>query len=165
MNRADRASPSWYAKTEELAPGPTWCVDIDGVLADARHRQYLIEGQYQDWDQFFQAAGGDGLLEPQKILLDSVSSDTFIALVTARSDWIASLTVNWLIEHEVRWDLLVMRSTYDWRPSAVMKTEAVAQLRSRGFEPTLAIDDDRRNVAAYERLEIPCLYIHSGYHD
>lgn len=99
-------------------------------------------------------------------MLDSVaSSDTFVALVTARSDWIAALTVDWLIEHEIHWDLLIMRSTYDWRPSATMKTEAVAQLRSRGFEPTLAIDDDRRNVAAYEQLDIPCLYIHSGYHD
>ncbi|MEZ5343640.1 MAG: hypothetical protein R2706_20065 [Acidimicrobiales bacterium] len=83
------------------------------------------------------------------------SADTRIALVTARSDWIAALTVRWLLEHDVRWDLLIMRSAYDWRPSAVMKQEAVGQLRSQGFEPTLAIDDDRRNVAAYEALHIP----------
>ncbi len=34
-------------------------VDIDGVLADATHRQHHLEGRPKDWDAFFAAVGED----------------------------------------------------------------------------------------------------------
>lgn len=97
-------------------------------------------------------------------MLDAIGDDHVIALVTARPAWIAGITVTWLEEHQIRWDLLVMRSNSDFRKSPQMKTAAVEDLRHRGLEPMLAFDDDARNVAAYARLAIPCVYIHSGYH-
>lgn len=141
------------------------CVDIDGVLADATHRQHLLRSRWRDWDGFFEAAGGDGLLAQQAVLLDTIDADHVIAMVTARPAWIAGITIDWLNEHDVRWDLLVMRSNSDFRKSPEMKTSAVDELRNRGLDPVLAFDDDARNVAAYARLAIPCVYIHSGYHD
>ena len=144
--------------------GPTLCVDIDGVLADATHRQHLLKSRWRDWDGFFEAAGGDGLLAQQAVLLETVADDHVIALVTARPAWIADITIDWLVEHDVRWDLLVMRSNSDFGASAKMKTAAVRNLRTRGLTPVLALDDDARNVAAYAKLGVPCVYIHSGYH-
>ncbi len=85
-------------------------------------------------------------------------------MVTSRPAWIAGLTVDWLEANELRWDLLIMRSNVDYRPAPVVKMDAVAQLRSEGFEPSLAFDDDPRNVAAYASVGVPCVYIHSGYH-
>ena len=57
-----------------------------------------------------------------------------------------------------------MRSNGDYRRAPQVKTAAVVQLRAAGFDPVLAFDDDARNVAAYDRLGVPCVYIHSGYH-
>ncbi len=139
-------------------------VDIDGVLADARHRQHYLEGRWQDWDSFFLAAGGDSLLEQQARLLQTISSDHVIALVTARSDWIDGITLKWIQEHGIRWDLLIMRSSSDYRKSTIMKQHAVYQLRTRNYDPVFAIDDDPRNVKMFESEGIPCLYIPSGYH-
>ncbi len=150
--RAGRAAP----------PGPTVCVDIDGVLADATHRQYLLD--YYDWDSFFLAVGDDDLLEPQATLLTSLGADHVISLVTSRPQWVGDLTTTWLAKHEVRWDLLIMRSNADYRRAPQVKANAVQQLRTQGFDPVLAFDDDQRNVAAYQRQGVPCVYIHSGYH-
>jgi uncharacterized HAD superfamily protein len=138
------------------------CVDIDGVLADATHRQYLLD--YHDWDSFFMAVGEDGLLEPQAAMLRLVGADHVIALVTSRPQWIADRTTNWLMRHDIRWDVLIMRSNGDYRQAPAVKASAVEQLRDAGFDPVLAFDDDVRNVAAYDRSGVPCVYIHSGYH-
>ncbi len=143
---------------------PTVCVDIDGVLSDARHRQHYLEGRWQDWDSFFLAAGDDGLLVEQARLLETVADDHLIALVTARSDWIDRLTIEWLERHAIRWDLLIMRTSGDYRRSPDMKRAAVAQLVASNYAPVLAIDDDPRNKAMYESIGVPCLFIHSGYH-
>ena len=165
----DDEHSNWFWPSEARLSGPTLsgatlCVDIDGVLADATHRQHLLNSRWRDWDGFFEAAGGDGLLAQQAVLLDTVADDHVIALVTARPAWIADITIDWLIDHDVRWDLLVMRSNSDFGASAKMKTGAVKKLRARGLTPVLALDDDARNVAAYAKLGVPCVYIHSGYH-
>lgn len=141
------------------------CVDIDGVLADARHRQHYVDGRYRDYDSFFAEAGEDGLLAQQAVMLETFAEDHTLAMVTSRPAWIGGITAAWLEEHEIRWHLLIMRSNFDYRPAPVVKTEAVAQLRGEGFDPVLAFDDDRRNVAAYAAVGVPCVYIHSGYHD
>ena len=162
----DRVHKSWFWPSDDQSLiGPTVCVDIDGVLADATHRQHLLNSRWRDWDSFFEEAGGDGLLAQQAVLLEVFASDYVVALVTARPAWISTITMTWLTEHDVRWDLLVMRDNSDLRRSAAMKTAAVEQLRERGLEPVLALDDDPRNVVAYANSSIPCVYIHSGYHD
>lgn len=158
-----REDPVWtWNKGTILDPGPTVCVDIDGVLADATHRQYMLD--YHDWDSFFMAVGDDALLEPQAALLELLNDGHVISLVTSRPAWIGDLTVNWLDRCGVRWDLLIMRSNGDYRRAPQVKANAVEQLRANGFDPMLAFDDDERNVAAYERQGVPCVYIHSGYH-
>ena len=37
--------------------------DIDGVLADARHREHHVSGRPKDWDAFFAAVGDDPVVE------------------------------------------------------------------------------------------------------
>lgn len=110
------------------------------------------------------AASDDAIIDEQVDFLAKVPEEHLIALVTSRPDWVDQITMTWLDEHEIRWDLLIMRSTGDYGRASVMKTEAVAQLRKAGFEPTLAIDDHPRNIAAYKALGIETVYIESGYH-
>ena len=39
-----------------MDPRPLAVVDIDGVVADVRHRLHYIEGKPRQWDRFFSAA-------------------------------------------------------------------------------------------------------------
>ncbi len=110
------------------------------------------------------AASDDATIQKQVDFLDEVPAEHLIALVTSRPDWVDQITMEWLDRHEIRWDVLIMRSTGDYGQAAVMKTQAVAQLREAGFEPTLAIDDHPRNIKAYKALGLDTVYIESGYH-
>lgn len=38
--------------------------DIDGTLADARHRLHFIEGPSKNWEAFFDAMKDDTVIEP-----------------------------------------------------------------------------------------------------
>lgn len=145
-----------------VTPGDAVCVDIDGVLADASHRQHYLE--YHDWDTFFVAATDDTPFAAQVALLDQLDTAVRVALVTSRPEWVAAITSDWLKRWSIRWDLLIMRNNWDYRPAPQVKTDAVIALRDRGFTPVLAFDDDQRNVDAYTVLDVPCVYIHSGYH-
>ncbi len=156
---------SWHwAPGVEPRTGPTICVDIDGVLSDGRHRQHFVSQHPKDWPSFFRAAADDPVIETQAHLLDQFADDRVIALVTSRPESIRSATTRWLVEADVRWDLLAMRAADDGRPSPLVKADVVAALREAELEPVFAIDDDPRNVLAYAEVGVPCLYVHSGYH-
>jgi pyridoxine 5'-phosphate synthase PdxJ len=46
-----------------------------------------------------------------------------------------------------------------------VKRAILTGLRTDGYEPTLAIDDDPRNLAMYRSEGVPTVYLHSGYYD
>ena len=48
--------------------------------------------------------------------------------------------------------------------SVQFKREALALLRSFGFSPAFALEDDPRIVEMYAAEALPCLYVHSGYY-
>ena len=162
--RVRRTPENWWWRTTPTPAGRCVIVDVDGVLADATHRQHLITGSHRRWDEFFERCGGDTLIEPTKITLDLFASDLVIVLLTARPEWVMPETRSWMERFDVRWDLLIMRDYGDYSAARDFKHYAVAELRSHGFEPLLALDDDPRNVAMFERAGVRCAYVHSGYH-
>ena len=142
--------------------------DVDGVLANADHRQHLLEpkpGQRKDWKRLFERAGDDALIEEVARLTLLIDSSLQRVLLTARPTTIQDITVDWLDRFHIAWDLLVMRPAGEYAPSPVAKKVAVDELRAHGFELLLAFDDDRRNVDMFHAAGIPCIYIHSGYYE
>ncbi len=139
-------------------------VDIDGVLADAGHRQHFLEPPWRDWDGFFAECGGDGVIEESKMLLDLLGADLLIVLLTSRPTWIQKTTLEWLQRHKIRYDLLIMRPLGDFQASPGFKRDETQTLSRRGFNPVLAIDDDMRNVRMYRNQNVPTVFIDSGYH-
>lgn len=49
----------WWWRDGPVPPGDCVIVDIDGVLADAAHRQHHLDGPWRDWDSFFADMGDD----------------------------------------------------------------------------------------------------------
>jgi hypothetical protein len=142
--------------------------DLDGVLANADHRQHLLApkpGQRKNWKRFFERAGDDALIEELARLTLLLDPNLNRVLLTARPTTIQTITVEWLERFHIAWDLLVMRPEGVYSTSPVAKREAVDELRSFGFELLLAFDDDRRNVDMFHDAGVPCIYIHSGYYE
>jgi phosphoglycolate phosphatase-like HAD superfamily hydrolase len=148
-----------------MAGGPAVVFDLDGVLSDAASRQHYLEGPWRDWDSFFEACGDDPLIEEIGRLLELISPDLAIVLLTARPDWVAPQTLAWLHRYRLRWDLLVMRDRGDFGAAREFKRRSVRELREAGFDLRLSFEDDRRNVAMFRDEGIPAVYIHSGYYD
>jgi phosphoglycolate phosphatase-like HAD superfamily hydrolase len=148
-----------------VEPGPSVVVDIDGVLSDAASRQHYIEHPQRNWRAFFDACGEDSVIEEIKILLDLLDPTLRVLLLTGRPARVHPLTEAWLKRYGIRWDALLMREGGDYSQAREFKEEAIADLRRRGFELRLAIEDDRRNVDMFRAAGLPCVYIHSGYYD
>ena len=138
---------------------------MDGVLSDAAPRQHFLEWPYRDWEAFFQACGDDPLIDEVARLLDVISSEHRVVLLTARPIRVQPQTLAWLDRYELRWDLLIMRDYGDYGASREFKRRTIAELRHYGFDLRLAFEDDRRNHAMFHDEGVPCIYIHSGYYD
>jgi hypothetical protein len=159
------APENWTWRAGPLKPGRAVVVDIDGVLSDASSRQHYLESPRQDWRSFFDACGEDPVIEEVRALLDLLDADLQIVLLTARPHRVHHLTEAWLRRYAIRWDLLIMRAWGDYELARDFKQASVWELRTAGFDPRLAFEDDRRNVAMFRAAGIPCLYVHSGYYD
>jgi hypothetical protein len=166
---ADRAEDwprHWRWKGEPRAPGPAVVFDLDGVLSDASARQHFLTGPgKKNWKGFFDAVGDDPLIEEVARLTEVLDPAVAIVLLTGRPLRVQSLTVTWLEKYEPRWDLLVMRPSGDYGLSPDFKRSTVRELRERGFDVRLAIEDDTRNRDMFLDEGVPCIYLHSGYYE
>ena len=163
MNRA-YTPPNWRWRHGPV-DGPAVVFDMDGVLSDAASRQHYLAPGRRDWDGFFEACGEDPLIEEVGVLLGLLDPALAIVLLTARPLWVQPQTLGWLARFELRWDLLIMRERGDYSAAPAFKRWTVGELRRWGIEPTLAFEDDRRNLEMFRSEGVPCVYIHSGYYE
>jgi phosphoglycolate phosphatase-like HAD superfamily hydrolase len=159
------APRNWRWREDPIESGPAVIFDMDGVLSDAVGRQRFIEHGRRDWDAFFDACGDDPVVDEVRTLLALLDASLVVLLVTARPMRVRDLTLTWLDDHGLRWDLLVMRPTQERAPAVVFKRDVVDELREQGFVLELALEDDPRNRDMYQSAGVPCLYVHSGYYD
>lgn len=165
MNDRPSLPGHWTWRTGLQLPGAAAIVDIDGVLSDASHRQWHLDGPRRDWDGFFEAASGDALLAHHAELVRCLDPGLQVVLLTARPFRLRRLTLAWIEQHGLRWDLLALRGpTQDMLHSVRFKRWALAALRSYGFTPVFALEDDPRIVEMYAGEALPCVYVHSGYY-
>lgn len=139
--------------------------DLDGVLSDAAGRQHLLDRHRRDWWSFFDAVGDDPVIEEVSALLHALDGRFLVILLTARPMRVQAQTHDWLVRHDLRWDLLIMREGGDHDLAREFKARTIDDLLAAGVEPLLAFEDDRRNVEMFRQHAIPCVYIHSGYYD
>lgn len=130
----------------------SWAVfDLDGTLADTRHRLRYIEGAARDWDAFFAAAPQDEpLAEGAGLARRHAAEGRRIAYVTGRPERCRADTVAWLRRHGLPDGRLSMRGDADRRPARETKLEL---LRAFGGPAAVAVvvDDDLQVCDAYER--------------
>lgn len=123
-------------------------LDIDGVLADVRHRLHHIEGPGRDWDAFFREVSADPILEEGRADAQAAAASGLgIVYLTGRPERCREDTVRWLTAHGLPDGELMMRRDTDRRPARVLKVEALRQL-SGTREVAYLLDDDPEVLAA-----------------
>ena len=119
--------------------------DIDGVLADASHRQHFVDARPKDWSAFFAAVGDDPVIERGRALLWEHQERDEVVLVSGRPEGTRSDTVAWLARAGITVDRLVLRRESDYRPAAVAKAELITALAAPA-EVRVVVDDDENVV-------------------
>jgi len=127
--------------------------DIDGVVADVRHRLHHLHGHHA-WNAFFDDAGDDPLLPEGAALVADLGREHEIVWLTGRPDWLRRVTKRWLIEHGLPADELHMRGGGDFRPARIFKVDALRAI-SRHRLIAAHIDDDAEVVDAAVRAGYP----------
>lgn len=122
-------------------PLPLAFVDIDGVVADVRHRLHHVESSPKNWPAFFAGAKDDPPLAEGVARVTALLADHDVVFLTGRPERLRTVTEQWLERHGLGGRKLVMRRSGDFRPARVTKAEEIRR-RSRGREVALVLDDD-----------------------
>jgi len=116
-------------------------VDIDGVVADVRHRLHLVEQRPKRWEEFFALAAKDPPLDEGVALVHELAAGQDIVWLTGRPERTRRLTERWLAQQGLPAGTLLMRPDRDYRPARFTKREELRRLR-RGREIAVVVDDD-----------------------
>jgi uncharacterized HAD superfamily protein len=130
-------------------------VDIDGVVADVRHRLHHLSSRPKDWDGFFADAAADPPLPTGILVVHELASVHDIVWLTGRPARLQAVTRRWLRAHDLPDAELHMRSSRDRRPARIYKLEVLHALTGR--KVGAFVDDDDEVVRAARAAGFPAL--------
>ncbi|HEV2891223.1 MAG TPA: hypothetical protein VGX28_12680 [Frankiaceae bacterium] len=122
-------------------PLPLAIVDIDGVVADVRHRLHHIESSPKNWGAFFARADRDPPLAEGVERVRALADTHEVVYLTGRPERLRRVTAAWLERHGIGGHELVMRRHGDFRPAKLAKAEELRRLAD-GRTVAVVLDDD-----------------------
>lgn len=126
--------------------------DIDGVLADNRHRRSLIEAPPKDWDTYYDRMGADPVIQPVADIMATMAMTNNIFLCTGRPTQYRQRTNNWLKAAEL-WDhvyRMFMRPEGDRRPNPDLKRDMAEAITMEYGPIYMVFEDDPRSVKVWK---------------
>jgi hypothetical protein len=116
--------------------------DLDGTLCDVSSILHFVQGDDRDFHAFH--AGSAACPADDHVVAavrEAHASGVGILVVTGREFIWRDLTLDWLRDHEIPYDELVMRISGDYRPDDVVKAEMLDDLLARGWDISDAWED------------------------
>lgn len=117
-------------------------VDLDGTLVDVGEILHHVDGEERDFHAFH-AASADSPARPE--VVESVraahADGRAVLVVTSREFVWRDLSLDWLRDHDVPHDQLVMRVVGDYRADHVVKAEMLDDLEADGYVVERAWED------------------------
>lgn len=141
--------------------------DLDGTLANLKHRYHFIEGENKDWDAFYDACDKDTpIKETINLLINLYYADNNIIVLSGRSDAVKEKTMKWLKDN-LNDDILFalyMRKAGDHRPDVEVKQEWLDEwLKHHKKEEISGVFEDRKQVVDMWRSnKIICYQVAEG---
>ena len=140
--------------------------DLDGTLALIDHRRHFVDGSEgkKDFDAFHRACVNDLPNVPIIKLTRYFQFLSFhVEIWSGRDDAVKKQTVDWLETHEVKYDILRMRSTGDYTPDHLLKEHWLnCFMANTNKWPELVFEDRDRVVAMWRRRGITCCQVAEG---
>ena len=125
-----------------------WAViDLDGVVADTRHRLHFVERQPKNWEGFFAAARHDPVLPEGVAVVERLAPDHRIVYLTGRPERWRSDTEHWLSAVGLPDGPVHMRGNADHRPARMVKLGVLRKLVTKA-PVAIVVDDDPQVVHA-----------------
>ena len=135
-------------------------VDIDGTIADVRHRLHHIKsGGKKNWKAFFEAMDHDTPIDSVIRQVHELERDHDIIVVTGRPEHYRQRTEKWLNDNGIRYSRLFMRPDGNHRPDYTVKAEVLREFPKGRI--VLAIDDRGPVCDMWEKNGIRCVRIAS----
>jgi phosphoglycolate phosphatase-like HAD superfamily hydrolase len=132
-----------------MSDRPLAVFDVDGVLADVRHRLHHLESRPKNWDAFFTSARHDPPLAEGIALCKESAKDCEVVYVTGRPERCRQDTLDWFRAQGLPEGRLSMRGEGDRRPARMAKLQLLRRI-SRDRTVAVVVDDDRQVCDAYE---------------
>lgn len=142
--------------------------DLDGTLADCRHRIPYIIGldgkklSKPDWPAFHAACVDDKPINKTIALLQMFYVVERIYIITGRNESVREATDKWLERYDIYPHKLIMRKKNDRRHDVVIKQEMLAE---EGLTPSnvIGVFEDRSTVVRmYRDLGFTCYQVNDG---
>ncbi|MGA8210458.1 MAG: hypothetical protein WB441_09835 [Nocardioidaceae bacterium] len=130
------------------ADRPLAVVDVDGVLADVRHRLHHVTGRPKDWPAFFAGADDDPLLAVGADAVHRLAAVCDVVYLSGRPERLREVTEDWLRRHDLPSGALLLRPDRDARPARVYKIQVLERLAEERTVAVLVDDDPRVTEAA-----------------
>jgi FMN phosphatase YigB (HAD superfamily) len=130
--------------------------DVDGVVADIRHRLHHIEGVWKDWDGFFSDVASDAPLQRGLDLVAELGQYHDIVWLTGRPSWLRLDTMAWFAAHGLPTEELHMRPGGDFRPARRFKLEVLLRLAPRDI--AVFVDDDTEVIDVALEAGLPAIF-------
>jgi hypothetical protein len=116
-------------------------IDIDGVLADVRHRLVHLDKRPKDWGSFFRAAVKDPPLAEGLDAARRLAEVYEVVYLSGRPEHLRKDTVAWFRRHGVPEGELHLRPRNDFRPAREFKVAMLRRFTDRA-PVALLVDDD-----------------------
>jgi phosphoglycolate phosphatase-like HAD superfamily hydrolase len=120
---------------------PIAVIDLDGTVADVRHRLHHLQRRPKDWSAFFAGIPDDQPLAEGLAVARTLAADHQLVYLTGRPERHRQATQEWLSRHDVPPGRLVMRRDGDRRPARIAKLAMLRSLSNSG-EVAVLVDDD-----------------------
>jgi predicted kinase len=117
--------------------------DIDGTIADGRHREHFLAQDKKDWASYYALLCYD---EPIDLICRWIAEEIkerTVILVSGRPDTYQRETVAWLKMCRIKYDYILMRRGDDKRPDTMVKADILKLLPK---EKIVCVIDDRPSV-------------------
>jgi hypothetical protein len=139
-----------------MPPESIAVIDIDGVVADVRHRLALLRRRPPRWDLFFDAAHADPLLTVGADVVAKLAESHRIVWLSGRPEHLRGLTEDWLDRHDLASGRLELRRSSDYRPARIMKLERIRALAREGTVAAV-VDDDPDVISTLTEAGFPAV--------
>jgi len=138
--------------------------DIDGTIADNKHRRIHLMGNNKDWKSYNATMLDDGKIFDVALLLMELSEKHLIILCTGREEIYRPVTWTWLEKNGLSNYVhdLYMRPEKDYRSDAIVKVELLYRIKEDYGTPFLWFDDRQQVVDAIRAQGIRVMQVAPG---